>query len=245
MTCIYTILSPSDKIYVGQTTNFKQRSGFYKSLLCKAQPKLYNSLQKHGWESHECSSILELREDILPEMLTYWEQFFINYYRDLGYNLLNLREAGNKGKLSAESRMKLSKSHIGKKLSDETRKKMSDSRRGEKHPLFGKKRSEETKQKLREANLGKVGFWLGKKGPGKKHSAGAKNKISEAHMGDKNPRFKGFILAYKDNELLGRFAGCYDVARQLGIPRTSILRSINEQRQLTRKWAGYKFIREK
>ena len=232
MTCIYKITSPTDKVYIGQTMNFKQRTGCYKSSHCKGQSKLYNSLQKHGWDNHKVEILLELREDIQPEMLTYWEQFFMDYYRELGYSLLNIREAGDHGKLSPETRKKMSKVRIGKVAPAETRKKMSkahkgrifstetckkisDSKRGHKHPLFGKHLSQETKQKM-----------------------------SEATRGERGNSFKGFVLAYKDGEFVGRYAGCTDAENQLGVSFGAVCKSIKQQRPLTRQWSGYQFFRE-
>ena len=40
---IYKITSPSNKIYIGQTTNYKKRLGDYYNLNCINQIKLYNS----------------------------------------------------------------------------------------------------------------------------------------------------------------------------------------------------------
>lgn len=229
MTCIYKITSPTDKVYIGQTIDFKRRTREYSGSGCKNQKKLYNSLKKHGWSAHKSEILLELREDTQPEMLTYWEQFFMDYYLSRGYDLLNLVKAGrNLGhsdktktrlknlhlgkKRSAESRKKMSEAQLGKKLSEETRRKMSLSRSGINHPLFGKPRSSETKQK-----------------------------ISSSSCGEKAHNFKGFVLAYKDDEFVGRYAGFRAAAKQLGVPSTSVWRSLAQQRSLK---SGYRFVRE-
>ena len=58
---IYKITSPSNKVYIGQSTNLEKRKDDYIKLRCDKQPKLFNSLQKYDWEQHifeiieECS----------------------------------------------------------------------------------------------------------------------------------------------------------------------------------------------
>ena len=49
---IYKITSPSNKIYIGQTVNIIKRKSYYKKGDCKAQPKLYSSFKKYGWDNH-------------------------------------------------------------------------------------------------------------------------------------------------------------------------------------------------
>jgi len=46
---IYKITSPSKKIYIGQTFYLSERKCNYKSLNCKKQKIIYNSLLKYGW----------------------------------------------------------------------------------------------------------------------------------------------------------------------------------------------------
>jgi group I intron endonuclease len=49
---IYKTISPSGKIYIGQSVNLKKRKKCYETLQCKLQPKIYSSLLKYGWENH-------------------------------------------------------------------------------------------------------------------------------------------------------------------------------------------------
>jgi len=50
---IYKIISPSGRIYVGQTRNFKSRCSDYKNLdKVVKQRRLYNSFVKYGSENH-------------------------------------------------------------------------------------------------------------------------------------------------------------------------------------------------
>ena len=48
---IYKLTSPSGKCYIGQSTDMVQRILKYKRLQCKSQIKLYNAIQKYGFEN--------------------------------------------------------------------------------------------------------------------------------------------------------------------------------------------------
>ena len=49
---VYIIISPTNRKYVGSTVNVNNRIRQYKTLNCKGQTKLYNSIKKHSWEKH-------------------------------------------------------------------------------------------------------------------------------------------------------------------------------------------------
>lgn len=102
---IYKITSPSGKIYIGQSTNIEKRISRYKTLSCKKQVKLYNSLKKYGWDLHLFEIIEIVNDDkMLIERETSWK---------LHYDVLNVpslccRMDGLGGKMSAESNLRLS-----------------------------------------------------------------------------------------------------------------------------------------
>ena len=50
---IYKIISPSGKIYIGQSRNIDKRFQQYKRLNCAKQPRLYNSFIKYGIDKQE------------------------------------------------------------------------------------------------------------------------------------------------------------------------------------------------
>jgi group I intron endonuclease len=126
---IYMITSPTNRLYVGSTTNLKNRVSYYKKLHCKFQTKLYNSIKKHGWKTHKLEIIWEgnINEMLEKETLIGW-----------GFNTLDKKHLN----------CKLPK--LGDKynvVADETRKKMSQWQ-------IGRKMSKEAKQKMRKAKLG-------------------------------------------------------------------------------------------
>jgi group I intron endonuclease len=102
---IYKITSPSGKIYIGQSTNIEKRVSRYKSLSCKKQTKLYNSLRKYGWCSH-IFEIIEIVED--DKMLILRETAWKIHYDVLNIPSLCCRMDGLGGKMSAESNLRLS-----------------------------------------------------------------------------------------------------------------------------------------
>ena len=99
---IYKITSPTGKIYIGQTKDLKRRIRDYRNGSPR-QPKLFNSIQKHGWNAHKIELVHELPEDISQEVIDNYEIFYWEAYRDIGFNILNLKEPGGDGKHSEES----------------------------------------------------------------------------------------------------------------------------------------------
>ena len=68
---VYKIISPTNKIYIGQSINIEQR--------WKQYNKLYYSLKKHNPKNHIFKIIEECKESNLLEKETYWK----NYYKVL------------------------------------------------------------------------------------------------------------------------------------------------------------------
>jgi hypothetical protein len=150
LSCIYAVLSPTGKIYIGQTWDLYHR---YKSGVSKNQRMLYRSYQKYGEEAHKLFTIIEFKGNITQADLDYWERYYIEVYKHEGYQFLNIREGGgNTGKLSEETKalvgfksrqwkkdnpervkeiaLRAAKSNIGKKRSDETKKLQSEVAKG-------------------------------------------------------------------------------------------------------------------
>ena len=76
---IYKITSPSDKIYIGQTTRpVEERFNEYKLLKCKDQKLIYESLLKHGVENHK----FEIIKDNIgcKTALIFYEKLFIKLF---------------------------------------------------------------------------------------------------------------------------------------------------------------------
>ena len=115
---IYKITNPMNEVYIGQSTNIENRKSYYKSTRAKGQPKICNSIETHGWENHifevieECSlSILDIKE----------EHHKTSYITNNGWSkALFCRLKDGKGGLdSDETKIKKSKSSMGKSKSDQ------------------------------------------------------------------------------------------------------------------------------
>lgn len=99
---IYKIVSPTGKVYIGQSIDTERRLQEYvNSNKSKGQPKLHRSLVKYGFSEH----IFEVIEECSVEELNTRERYWQEYYDVLkeGLNCL-LTKAGNRsGKMSKES----------------------------------------------------------------------------------------------------------------------------------------------
>lgn len=153
---IYKIVSPSGSIYIGQSWNIETRLKKYKCSFGKGQPKLYNSFKKYGVDTHIFTIECELPHNISQKELDEKEIFFWNKYKELGNDMLNVREPGNGGKMSEESKLKISIANKGKKhssmfrpCSEETKRKISVSNKG-------RKISVEHRKAISSKNLGNI-----------------------------------------------------------------------------------------
>jgi group I intron endonuclease len=96
---IYKIISPSNKIYIGQSRNIKRRWKYYYSnaITIKQHTKLHYSLLKYGVENHKFEIIEECNIDQLDEQEIHW----INYYNSIKQGLnIGLGGSGGNGLLN-------------------------------------------------------------------------------------------------------------------------------------------------
>jgi group I intron endonuclease len=93
MVTIYKITSPSGRIYIGQTVNFKRRKVEYKRNKCKSQTLLYNSFIKYSYDNH----IFEILEEVSKELADKREEYYINHFDTyLTSHGLNLAPGGKR-----------------------------------------------------------------------------------------------------------------------------------------------------
>lgn len=152
-TGIYKITSPSKNIYIGQSINVHARFNHYKNLHCKDQPRLYNSIKKHGWSKHKFEIIHQCSPDELNELEKYYVNLFQTFNSKHG---MNLRDGGGqKGKMSEETKNRIRDSHKGKVFTEEHKRNIGMSRKGKPSSRKGVKCSKSTIEKMRMANLGK------------------------------------------------------------------------------------------
>ena len=136
MYCVYKHTTPSNKVYIGITSQnpIKRWGG---GCNYEKQKHFYAAIIKYGWENikHEI-----LYSNLTKEEACEIEKTLIAKYkatdRNFGYNESNGGESGAAGIYP----------------SDETRRKLSESRKGAKNHNYGKHLSEETKAKLSVLN---------------------------------------------------------------------------------------------
>lgn len=112
---IYKIISPTGKIYIGQSINIKQRWGIYKNLNCQSQIRLYNSLNKYGFENHILEIIEECSLENLNKRETFWKKHYLKQFNNNWDKVLfcELYDKGG-GPKSEKTKNKISKSSLGK-----------------------------------------------------------------------------------------------------------------------------------
>jgi len=157
---IYSITSPSKRIYIGQSVDIFSRFAKYRGMHCDGQPRLYNSFLKYGVENHK----FELIEHCDNECtLNEKERFWQNKYKVTSKVGLNCKITGygdKSGRLSNETREKIARSNTGKKASAAAKAKMSKSRMGRKMPekqrlkMIGRKFSLKTRKKMSDRMKG-------------------------------------------------------------------------------------------
>ena len=135
MGVIYKITSPSGRIYVGQTSDFKKRYASHKHFLKKGDRQyiLYNSFKKHGFENHKFEIIEEVPDEKLNEREVFWIKELNTCVHD-NKRGMNMTPGGESGS--------------GPWMHDiERRKKQAQKFSGVGNPFFGKQHTEEFKIK--------------------------------------------------------------------------------------------------
>jgi len=179
MTGIYRIISPTGKIYVGQSMDIHNRFKYYKNInQIKRQPKIYNSMKKYGWDNHICEIIEECSIELLNDREVYWKKHYLSIFNQ-DWNMVlfcNIYDGGG-GPLSDDHKKKIGLSKIGNSyrkgipFSEEARNKL---RKPKPEGFgFGKKHTQKTKDKIGNSNRGNI------------MSDSAKRKISQSRIGIK------------------------------------------------------------
>lgn len=244
---IYKIISPSGRVYIGQSVDMNSRWRSYKNSLDsnKKQHKLYNSFKKHGIENH----VFELIEECEVDDLNCRERFWQDEFDVLngGLNLM-LQECGEQRRILSEETLKRKSEaskgekngmfgrngelnpNWGKSVPEEQRKRQSERMKGkylgDMNPFYGKEHSEETKKTLSEKAKDKVGELNGFYG--KKHTEEYKERSSKnrSEFFENNPDVKQYLkevlsMGYYHTPA-GVFISQKDAAKANGVSRCAI-----------------------
>ena len=150
--CIYMLISPSKKVYVGKSVCVKNRFRQYKALDKKTiGPALYRALQKYGWNNF-VKVIIEVFDDNY-EFLSEREIYWIKYHEAFGpkgYNCTTGGEGCEGRPCSKETRAKLSAKLKGRKGKARTAEQNASMIRGLRN--YYENRTDEQKTKERQRN---------------------------------------------------------------------------------------------
>lgn len=148
---IYKITNPKGSIYIGQSINIPNRWNDYKRRPAKRQIKLNRSFIKYGIENHTFDIIEFCDINELNNKERYWQDFYNVLVEGLNCVLTGTKDKS--GKLSKETRLKISisnkgnKSSLGRILSKESKNLMS-------LKAIGRKHSNESKLKVTNSLIG-------------------------------------------------------------------------------------------
>lgn len=165
--CIYKITCLiNNKIYIGQTINFKNRKSYHKCSLKHNRHDnkyLQEDYNNYGLSQFKFEIVEKCKVEDLLEKETYW----MNYYGGINsYKLYNLKDKDNYSDQLIDI---IKESNIHNPVSDKTKQKLRELNLGMNNPMYGKKQtlesnlkrskalknrifSEEHKQKLLQSN---------------------------------------------------------------------------------------------
>lgn len=112
-TGIYKITSPSNRIYIGQSVDIDKRFYNYSLKHCKFQTKLLHSFNKYNVENHIFEIIEECDESQLNNRERYWQDYYESNTQK-GLNCRLTKADDKSGRLSEETKLKMSKDRKGK-----------------------------------------------------------------------------------------------------------------------------------
>lgn len=226
-----------EPFYIGIAIGNKDGGNPYKRAFEKARR---NNIWKRITDKTEYSVEI-LFDDISVEFAKQKEIEFIKLYGriDLKTGTLSNLTDGGDGTVNKvytdDYRLKLSESQKGKIVSEETRKKISANKKN-------KKLSESHKNNVIKA-IQRRGHKVSENG---KKSISIKNSGSSNGMygvyGEKHPNFKGYIIVYQGDKLIGSYEGIYKCSEELGVSASKISACLSGRRLTT---GGYKFVRRK
>lgn len=190
---IYKITSPSNRVYIGQSIDIEKRFIGYKRMYVKnqKQTRLYRSFLKYGVNNHNFEIVCQCNELELNN----YERYYQDLYEciDNGMNCILTKTNDRSGKMSEESKLKMSVSLKGKQI------------------WLGKKHSQESKDKIRLAHLGR------KHSDEVNKSKGRKGRLSEKKgIYSKHPSCVKVLQLDLESNLIKEWDCLMDIKRELG-----------------------------
>jgi group I intron endonuclease len=187
MPTIYLVTNTIDgKRYIGQTRqSLAKRWGQHCLPDKRSKRYLFDAIVKHGREHFIIESLIDVDSQ---ELADEFESEYIQRYLTLVPNGYNLRTGGKVSQLSPETKLKISRKHKGKKLSEEHKQKI---KAGVNRPevlarvatgMKGKHHTPETRERMRQAHLGKPAPWKSVEWTEEQKLAASKRMMGNKHL---------------------------------------------------------------
>lgn len=154
---IYKYTSPSEKVYIGQTTNEQKRKSKHRCETVKLNTKFGNALNKYGFDNFKYEVLFKTKDTSdfkkLKNILNLLEISYVDFYNsvELGYNI-SLGGQGSlgykhteKAKQIISEKLQGNKNSLGVYKTEEQKQEISNN-------LVGRFVSEETKIKIGNKN---------------------------------------------------------------------------------------------
>lgn len=150
---IYKITNPNGLVYIGQTIDYEKRIYSYSRNNCKDQRALYNSLVKYGYNRHKVELIKECAISELSDFERYYQEFYNSV--ECGLNCVYVTSSDKSGKVSDETKRRMSIAKKGIVFSDEHKLKLSIAKKGGKQSGESKMKKSESIKAFLKANYRK------------------------------------------------------------------------------------------
>jgi group I intron endonuclease len=225
---IYKIISPNNRIYIGQSKNITKRFEAYTNLKnCINQIRLYRSFLKHGINNH-VFEIIEICDILnLNEKERYWQEYY-NVLSENGLNCLYTKTDEKPKIMSEKTKLKMSNSKKGKKLDLEICNKISNSNKGRQH-------SELVRQKISKTMTGRKRPEVGKK----VSKALIKHYQNLENRKNLNANLRKAVNQYDlEGNFIKTFESLSDILRTFGINTSAISNCCKGKRKTA---GGYKW----
>lgn len=137
MICVYKITNPIGQVYIGSTINYKKRPYYYRSISSKKQVKIYNSIQKFGWDNHKMEVLEVCTKETMWERERYYGLLF-DVLSENGLNRVLPKSKGEKAIFSDEMKLNMKNrngGYIGHPHTEQSKKLLSIAQIGRKHTI--------------------------------------------------------------------------------------------------------------